>query len=132
MKNFVIVCFLVLILKSGNAAQGCLVNDRMYTSFGINILSEPIFTTATYVDGNGKCWSGVSGVCKVCDGTISLSVGGLLICLGDLLGPRTGNVYQGEYFSSYSIIDCPLDDYTWAITLASGTFGLIMIRRRIK
>ncbi|MFC3363608.1 hypothetical protein ACFOG5_10550 [Pedobacter fastidiosus] len=61
--------------------------------------------------------------CGVCS-FLGLCAAGICACLG--------TIYTGYEASSFTIIDCPLDDYTWAITLASGTFGLIMIRRRIK
>jgi len=111
------------------ADQGCLISDRMYTSYGLNILAEPIFTTSTYLDGNGKCWAGASGTCKVCDGVISVSIGGVLVCLGDLFGPRTGGVYSGQYFSSFAIVDCPIDNFVPAIAIFSGIIGMFKIRK---
>jgi len=116
---------------SVNAIEGCLVANRMYTSrASISILSGPAFTTSAFTDANGRCWAPApNGSCQVCNGT-AVAAAGVLICVADILGPRDGAIYTGNYYSSFTIIDCNLDNFSWVLTTSAAAFGLILIRKR--
>ncbi|WP_231461884.1 hypothetical protein [Pedobacter sp. Leaf132] len=126
-----LIIFALLIDKNVSAAEGCLVGNRMYTSLAsVSILAGPAFTTTSYIDSNGRCWSPApSGSCQVCNGTAAV-VAGLLVCAADLFGPRDGIIYNGNYYASFTVINCNFDDYSWALGTATGIFGFIFIRRK--
>jgi len=131
--KYLITFFGLIICYKSNAVEGCLVANRMYTSSAnISILSGPAFTTAAFTDANGRCWTPApSGTCQVCNGT-AVAAAGLLVCVADLFGPRDGAIHTGSYFSSFTLINCNLDDYSIPFVAATGIFGLLVIRKRNK
>jgi len=134
MLKLFLVVFILFTSNLVYAAEGCLVTNRMYTSKAtITIFSDPVFTTTFYTDANGKCWSPVSsGSCQVCNGIVSVGALNILICLPDLFAGKNGAVYNGSYYASFAVVDCNLDDYSWALGLGAGVFGFILIKRRQK
>jgi|GEM_PF-941583 len=128
------------------ADAGCMVSSNIYSNNATIGLGVNLFSDLKLYAISGQptsCFTGTistSTACFVCDqgGEVSsaVSVGSLVYLITCNkktniagLGPYYSGV-QGTYYSDFEL-QCPLDDYTWAIALASGTFGLILIRRRI-
>ncbi|WP_231490232.1 hypothetical protein [Pedobacter sp. Leaf170] len=120
------------------AAEGCLIGTSLYTleatpAANVNIASDLIVYRSPATDGS--CIIGSSSGAKACfacvsGGRVMLVVGAtpllyVVTCEGGLLGyPAT----RGTYYSSY-IIQCNLDDYSWAFVIASGVFGFVFVRK---
>lgn len=102
-----------------NAASLGLLDAVLATLFGT---TNPYYSTSPHYSECG--WSAVStsSSCKVCSGSYTTFLGVVDGCSGSMLPGVIG---------TYNPINCPLDDYTWAIALASGTLGFILIRRKI-
>lgn len=124
-----------------NADAGCLVGSSIFNVETTPVVGVTIAADLVVYQTSGlptSCFSGTISTSKACfvcgsGGRVVLVVGAtpllyIVTCEGFPLGYLAT---RGTYYSDFTI-DCPLDDYTWLIALTSGTFGLIIIRRRIK
>lgn len=112
--------------------QECLITqagsnyNRVYTSPNVNLLPGGYAMYNNAISNYSECgWTpiGITGkACAVCS-VLGVCVGGTCACLGVL--------YTGYEASSFTIIDCPIDDFTWAFALSAGAFGFILVRKRI-
>lgn len=121
------VCFFfLLIFYDSKAADGCVIAGITHTrQTGVsNIFFENPNNPAN------TCWTGTYvGVCQVCiGGTLTVNLPPLAsVCL-KLTAPF--GFSTGAQYSNYQVVQCNLDDYSWAFSMAAGVFGLIIIRRK--
>jgi hypothetical protein len=137
MKRLILILAIIIISLKLKAAEGCLVGTTVYTTFEgystVNLiplsLGTKIFNNTNYLSSiTDTCpgWANVyasTGSCIYGPATLGLSLGGFQIAI--CAACPTGTLVDYDY------TNCPLDDYTWAIALASGTLGFILIRRKI-
>ncbi|RZK36804.1 MAG: hypothetical protein EOO90_26660 [Pedobacter sp.] len=104
------------------SASGCLLNDnRVYTSY-TSLLGARLYASGPSIalSPNYCSWSGPKIVtCNVCFGAIN-AVG--LLCIG-------GPVLQGHE-GVYTMVECNLDDYSWALGASAAFVGFFVIRKR--
>ena len=125
----VLAAFLFFVgFNCAKAADGCLVGNVMYGSRQFTLLTGPVYNTATIINAPiNKCFSGASGSCRVCDGDVSLNVLAV-ICVAT--SGKTGLIYNGTHYPSYTLVNCPLDDYNLEIFMFGAFLGLIVIKKR--
>ncbi len=123
-------CIRVLILISvfstnafaQGSASGCLLSDnRVYTSY-TSLLGARLYASGPSISlsPNYCSWSGPKSVnCNVCFGAINAAG---LLCIG-------GPVLQGHQ-GFYTMVECSIDDYSWALSAFAAALGLIFIRKR--
>jgi len=138
--------FILFMLTSGSicyAAEGCVVNNNeLFSSPPQSIIDISIFSNLHAFGGSStavnNCFTGTSaGTCYVCDGgrriLAVVDVGGLLYTVtcvpSGFILPVTA-AKTGTYYSSY-VLECNLDDYSWALGATAGFLGLVFIKRRI-
>ncbi len=143
--RYFLIVFVLLLFQNTNAADGCLVNSNIYSNPAPTALNVNLFSDLKMYTSPGQstsCFSGTvssSTACYVCDqgGEISsaVSIGSLLYlitcnkktnALG--LGPYY-SALPGTYYSSY-VLQCNLDDYSWALGSVAAACAFIIIRRK--
>ncbi|PWS26428.1 hypothetical protein DHW03_16745 [Pedobacter yonginense] len=135
MKIFVILLIFSLfnfVFMDKANSQECLITqagpayNRVYTSPNVNVLAGGYAMYNATPSMYSECgWTpvGITGkACGVCS-FLGVCVGGTCACLG--------TIYTGYEASSFTIIDCPIDNYTWAFALSSAVMGVFMVRKRI-
>ena len=103
-----------------------LVNAVLAIVFGGNPVykampNEPSLSACTA--NSQKKWVSGSQNCTVCPYGYSFN-------LGVITGCQT-QTYQGKV-ATYTMVQCNLDNYSWALVTATGIFGLLIIRKRNK
>lgn len=89
-------------------------NDSYISTSGVPLSNNYCFWTPTPT-GSFDC-----GVCT-----------NYTINLGLVTGCQAGAMLQG-YAGSYTMVQCNLDDYSWALGAAAGLLGVFVIRKRDK
>jgi hypothetical protein len=143
--KFLVILLIVIstCFKIAFAAEGCLIGSKLYTvaatpAVGVVLATDlqvyviPSVTT-------DACFSGTSSTAKACfaceiGGRVMLVVGAtpllyVVTCEGGILGLYGAT--RGTYYSDY-VLECNLDDYSWALGAAAGLFGVFVIKRRNK
>lgn len=121
----IILIFISFDLHAQGSADGCLIpsDNKVYTDY-TSLLGARLYINNPSVplSPNYCSWTSSSTVpCNVCFGSINALA---LLCVG---GPVIGG-RQG----TYTMVQCNLDDYSWALGSTAAFFGFIFIRRRIK
>ena len=130
MKSICVLIFLIIGLWIQTWAQQCLITEmgpdynRVYTSPNVNLLTGGYAMYNSSSSSYSPCgWSptGITGKsCGVCS-FLGLCAVGICACLG--------TIYTGYEASSFTIIECPIDDLTWPVLLISVAFGLFSIKK---
>lgn len=134
--RYIIGLFLIGWGLNSNAQTGCLLpNNTLYTAqvdpgllnvvLALLVGSTPIYYASPNVSltDPGTCyWTATTGTvaCKVCPGSYN-SVAGLL----------TGcSVSFVDGLQANYVMDCDIDDHTWALVLGTSALGVYLIRRK--
>lgn len=135
LKHYLIV-FISILYYNANAAEGCVLNSFVYatrapTVLDVSILgSNKVFSNVGTASNNCNTGAAV-GTCSVClqGGTVvSINVAGLpvIFCNKGFLDNYAPT--PGAYYTNY-ILQCNLDDYSWALGASAAALGLIVIRK---
>ena len=124
---FLLIFFTSRLMGQGSAT-GCLIpfEQRVYPNNSLNLLANgnQIFldTNPKSLSANYCSWTpnSTSITCSVCSG-LGLCLSGICVCLGT---PKSG------FVGTFSMVICPLDDYSWALGASAAALGLIVIRKR--
>lgn len=138
LKWLPITVFLLLTKLDLLAADGCLIGSTLYTARASGAIQVELLANGMNVfkhvppTSTNNCISGVRmGTCQVCHGdpAVGLNIIGLkiLVCTAGL--NLFAQVDSGVYYSSY-VLECPLDDYSWALGASAAAFGIFVIRKR--
>ena len=114
-------CFFVSI--NALAQSGCLLDDgRLYTTYSGGFITARLYHGSPMYLTSGYCsWSSSSTTsCKVCLGSINI---GSLICFGAVEDGEQGN---------FTMVECPIDDYTWLLLVPTVVIALFKIRSRYR
>ncbi|WP_316736099.1 hypothetical protein [Pedobacter aquatilis] len=133
--------FVIIILFSFNklsAADGCLIGSNIYTQHDNGAINVSLFSSLELFNSvhanTNNCISGVTrGDCYSCvsggSPLLVVSVGSLLTGITCANGLSLYGATKGTYYSNY-VLQCNLDDYSWALGSAAGVFGFVLLRRR--
>ena len=137
-KISVVLLMLFFSTLNAFALDGCLVGNTIYSTRTTSAIQVDLLANGMNVFksdfpvGINNCITGtIQGTCQVCHGnpSVGLNILGVkvLVCtLGLDLFRRVDN---GVYYSSY-VLECDLDDYSWALGASASALGLIVIRKR--
>ena len=131
MKSIIVVILLQFALVWQGIAQECLIThpgsqyNYVYPSASLNLLTGGYVMYNNTMSSYSECgWTavGVTGkACGVCN-AIGLCVAGICACVGTL--------YTGYEASSFTVVNCSIDNYSWALPIIAALFSYISIRRR--
>ncbi|RZK67776.1 MAG: hypothetical protein EOO85_25120 [Pedobacter sp.] len=133
----IILFFNTTIAKS---AEGCLIGTQLHTlettsALGVTIAAD----LKVYRQQSTSCYSGSSSTAKACfvcasGGVVTLVVGATPLLYVVTCGNRSPLdlgyfATRGTYYSNY-VLECPLDDYSWAFGASAAALGIFVIRKR--
>lgn len=136
MKKWMMILILAMLsFETFSQTNGCRVpNGDVYITpetSAVNVIlaliigpgykGTPVPTISTCVLNQQTIYTQGSSNCRVCPG-IGFSVVGLAVVCGQ-------PTIDGKIATS-AIVNCNLDDHSWALGLAAGALGLFVIRRK--
>lgn len=136
--RYVFFISLIFISEFALGAEGCVVNSQVHltrapTNLELSVLgSNKVFSEVSIPSNNCNVGSSL-GSCSAClsgGSVINVNLIGIpvIVCSrGGLFGNYTPT--PGFYYTNY-IVQCNLDDYSWALGASAAALGLIVIRKR--
>ncbi|RZJ77234.1 MAG: hypothetical protein EOO47_17380 [Flavobacterium sp.] len=141
--KFFLVVIILLITNIAYGQNGCLIstNSTVYTEqdnsglinavLAIVFGGNPVYKSSPNQPSISACiansqirWTGGAQNCTVCPFGYDVNL------LGVITGCQT-STFSGKVATS-QIIQCPLDDYSWAFVASAAAFGIFVIRKRNK